>query len=284
MYSKTSYHPTTAASSSWTSRSRRTSAARASASCRRRSAAASAACVLFMTLIASMRIASAASRRVDGVWGRSRRWRMGGSQRLPTRPRRCGGAAVPISRCRTRHAIAATLAKGTRRRTKSQPSPPRQTWRAKATAADARRGRRRRLIKEPREAPRQRTKRRSEKKDRTPPNGQVQLRPRLEKTKRVVHDDVGRSHPDERRDGGDLGRREHRRRGSSGAEPGGVIGRNAHGPRLLQSCPRPVPHDCFALLRARLRVGCASMASTRSVRIRADEFRGCSCEIYELSL
>ena len=34
------------------------------------------------------------------------------SQTRPTHPRRGGGVAVPISRCRTRHAIAATLAKG----------------------------------------------------------------------------------------------------------------------------------------------------------------------------
>ena len=115
---------------------------------------------------------------------------------------------------------------------------------------------------------------------------QIQLRPRLEKTKRVVHDDVGRSHAHERRDGGDLGRREHRRRGSSAAEPGGVIGRYAHGARLLEGCPGPIPHDCFALRRARrpshpaaLRrwraacVECASMASPRSVampRARAE--------------
>ena len=142
------------------------------------------------------------------------------------------------------------------------------------------------------------TNRRTRKKGRTPPNAQIQLRPRLKKTKRVVHKKISSSHAHERRDGGDLGRREHRRRGSSAAEPGrGIDGGHAHGPRLLQSCPRPVPHDCFALLRARLPshpaalrrwraacVECASMASTRSVAIRADEFRGCSCEIYELSL
>ena len=223
--------------------------------------------------------------RVDGVWRVSRtetsdppeaRW-------WHSRP----DLAMPNSARHCRDNFPNT----TRRCTKSRPSPPRQRWGANATA-NARCGwRRRRLSKEPRGAPRQgrgagaRVDVRK-KKARTPRCGQIQLRPRLEEAERVVHDDVRGGHPDKRRDGGDLSRREHRRRGRSGAEPGGVVGRHAHGARLVERCPGPVPHDCFALLRARLPshpaalrrwraacVECASMASPRSVampRARAE--------------
>ena len=189
--------------------------------------------------------------RVDGVWG--------GSRRRPTQPRRGGGVAVPISRCRTRHAIAAMRAKG-----RSLIKEPRQ-GRGAGARVDVRK-----------------------KKARTPRCGQVQLRPRLEEAERVVHHDIRGSHAHERRDGGDLRRREHRRRGSSGAEPGGVIGRNAHGARLIQSCPGPIPHDCFALLRARLpshptvlrrwRAACVECVPTNFGAARARSM-SCLCEM-----
>ena len=127
---------------------------------------------------------------------------------------------------------------------------------------------------EPHQRASPRTRRRStsrrKKKTRTPRCGQIQLRPRLEEAERVVHHDVGRGHPDKRRDGGDLGRREHRRRGSSATEPGGVISRHAQGARL-QSCPGPVPHDWGMLM---LRSGSVDGVAAQ----RRDAARACGTD------
>ena len=91
-----------------------------------------------MTLIASMAwrggVASMAygASRVDGVWGASRS--------PSTRP---GDVVAQQARCRTRHAIAATLAKARVDGRSLRATP---AWRANAIATPV--GRRRRLIKE----------------------------------------------------------------------------------------------------------------------------------------
>ena len=144
---------------------------------------------------------------------------------------------------------------------------------AMPNSARHRRDARRREESHQRASPR--TRRRStsrrKKKTRTPRCGQIQLRPRLEEAERVVHDDVRGRHAHERRDRRDLGRREHRRRGRSATEPGGVIGRNAHGPRLLQSCPGPVPHDWGMLM---LRSGSVDGVAAQ----RRDAARACGTD------